>query len=231
MTNSEKILSELRELSPLIASISKRNVFSVPNDYFLRLPQSVMIKVEQQNIPSVNGNVYSVPADYFDNFSDSVLVKLKAETNEVAKELQEIAPFLNSIQKENPYSVPVNYFKNFAVKKDDAPAAKIVLFSKSRKWITYAAAAVIAGVLITGVFVNQNIRSSSSDITNEIKKLSDEELNQYAKDLSLNLVDSPSLLNEEVNVPEHLKIVSDEELQQYLKENNIEEQTDTINAN
>lgn len=226
MNNSETILSELKEVSPLIASIDKQSVFTVPDGYFLQLPQAVLsaIKLEMLLVNSLN--IYSVPKNYFENFSASVLSQIKNEPNEVADELNEIAPFLNTISKQNPYSVPENYFENCSVKKEKP--AKIILFSKSRKWITYAAAAIMAGVLVTGVFVNQSVRSSSTDITNEVKKLSDEELNAYAKEQSIGFSESV-VINEDVNVPESLKILSDDELQKYLDDNNVMEQSDTTN--
>jgi hypothetical protein len=223
MENREEILNELRDLHSSLANVDNHNVYSVPNGYFASFSNEIITRIKQDELLSSN-NPFSVPENYFSNLADNILSKIKQQNNsEVYIELQQIAPLLNTINKQNIYSVPENYFNQFTINVHTKQKAKIVSFSKFRKFTNYAAAAIIAGVLVTGAFIyNGKSSKNSFDLKSEVKKVSDEELQEY---LSSNTV-HPYLIQEEntisnniIDVKEEMQFVPDDELKQYLQEN------------
>jgi hypothetical protein len=106
MKRSDDILNELNELSPLLAGIDCKNVFSVPEGYFNTVADTVLVCVNA--VAPSNHTESDVPAGYFDTLASNILGKINGT---VANELSEIAPFLAGIKKENPFKVPKNYFE------------------------------------------------------------------------------------------------------------------------
>lgn len=117
MEKKENILQELREISLAVATISNRNVYSVPAGYFDALADKVLADVQTLNQPAIPAP-YNVPEGYFDTLASSILKKIKEEDNnnvlQVQEELDQLAPLLNSIGKTAPFNVPVGYFDGIA---------------------------------------------------------------------------------------------------------------------
>jgi hypothetical protein len=113
MEKKENILQELREISLVVATISNRNVYSVPAGYFEALADTVLADVQTLSQPAVPAP-YNVPEGYFDTLASSILKKIKQEEDynvlQVHEELEELAPLLNSISKTGPFNVPAGYF-------------------------------------------------------------------------------------------------------------------------
>ena len=190
MDNKLKILQELHEVAPHLALHNKTNVYNVEDNYFNNLPKSI-------------------------------LSKIKSPENELSK----IAPTLNSISKQNVYTVPSNYFKLLHV---NIPAtkssAKIISIKQINIFIKYAVAASVAAIIFTGSFLFNHHSSNNNNIatinvTNDIKNISDDELDKYANEHSIQFTDDGFKDdNDELNVQAELKTVSNEELQQYYSE-------------
>jgi len=116
---------ELKELSPLLHSIPKNNLFTVPQGYFESLSENVLSKVAVEDnaaelkelspmLYSIqNENVFTVPQGYFESLSENVLSKVAVEGN-AAAELKELSPMLYSIQNENVFTVPKGYFESLS---------------------------------------------------------------------------------------------------------------------
>jgi hypothetical protein len=113
METSKDILNELKELSPLLAGMQKVNVFTVPNSYFERLAEDILLGInegENNLLGSVpNQPAMQVPQGYFESLADNILNKIKIEES-AATELKTISPILHSIQNKNVYTVPQGYF-------------------------------------------------------------------------------------------------------------------------
>jgi len=215
------IKEELKANTPILASLQKLDVYTVPNGYFEHLATDIRVSINRE-IPfaASNSDIFQIPPGYFETFSDIVISKIGTKENETFAELEHIAPFLNSISKKNVYSIPYHYFENFTVTDTKKSTAKLISFSNTRKWISYAAAAIIAGILVSGGFL-YNYHDSPSYIIKEIKKVSDEELNSYVKDHVVSLGDDVmEMRGDATHVQESLKLSSDAELEQYLNENN-----------
>lgn len=193
MNNKAEILQELHETAPLLASLNKVDVYSVPNNYFDDLSGSILSKIkalQDEQIDELNEiaptlskigkqNVYAVPANYFETFK----VNVPAEK----------------------------------------ALAKIVNIRKVNIVIKYAVAAVVAGIIFTGSFLfkhhdNSNQIVSPVNVANAMKNISDDELSEYADDHNIQLnYDSLVDDNSDLNIAAELKGVSYEELEQYYK--------------
>lgn len=103
----------------------------------------------------------------------------------IAQELHEIAPLLNQISKTPVQEVPADYFKQFKVQvsTDRAVVKKIT----PRKWMGYAAAAVVVGIMAFSGLLQKEKKSTNFDyeryanidVAEEINNLSDEALQEY----------------------------------------------------
>ena len=118
MNNSQEILNELREVSPLLATLEKINVFQVPNGYFDNLSErlfSFSIGNTNSEFSSNKTNILQVPDGYFDTLSTNILAKIKKlypEATDEGGELNTLFPTLYSIKYENVFKVPDGYFKH-----------------------------------------------------------------------------------------------------------------------
>lgn len=124
MKNNENILQELREIAPYLANVEKKNLYTVPDNYFANFSSVVLAQVQLSGagkelsevapaLAALSGlNKTEAPAGYFHSFSSGLLGKIRA--NEVADELQALAPALSSIEKVNAYQAPAGYFSTFA---------------------------------------------------------------------------------------------------------------------
>ena len=150
MKITKEISNELNNISPLLAGIEKKNIFSVPEGYFDVLSINILKRIETPSSEFKNDRL-SVPEGYFENLSTSVLQKIRSLNETAEQELRTLSPMLYSLQNENVFEVPAGYFRNLAndilnnvIQK---PQAKIVHLNKSDSVWKYAAAAVVTGVI------------------------------------------------------------------------------------
>ena len=224
MTENEEILNELKQISPYLVSISKENVLTVPANYFDVLPEQLLNYIATEKlIFDDKTQLFNVPSGYFEGFAETVIQKIKLQKNdEIYMELEQVAPLLNTINKNNVLTVPAHYFENFGVDvfKSKKQKAKVVSFTIAKKWLNYAAAAMMAGVLVTGAFLFTE-NKTSFDLSHEVNNVSDEELQNYIDNSSHTIVlsDETELNNKLPELDEHIQTIGDEELQQYLNDN------------
>lgn len=243
MENKNEILNELQQDFPLLATVVRNNVYTVADNYFNELLNTVATTKTISGLSS--RNPYSVPSNYFENFSANILQKIKAENAAVPvgyfdafahKLMQRIrteqadeTPLLESISNENVYTVPDGYFESLEIiiPAKAAPAKVVKLRSRVMQ---YAVAACTAGVLaVSALFVfnknnNEQVISYKDavnmDINTATKNLSDDEINNY---LSEAVVAGYSLSEEKdfKTVDEEASELSDEEINNYLKEEDL----------
>jgi hypothetical protein len=232
MAQKEEILNELKSVSPFLTGIGNANLYTVPADYFEGLPAQLLNFIQTENLQFGNKtNSFKMPEGFFDHFADTVLEKVKAQQKkDIHAELEDIAPLLNTISKKNIYSVPENYFEKTEanILKPQKQNAKVVSFTIARKWLNYAAAAMVAGILVSSAFLFTD-KKSSYDFSNEVNKISDDELQNYIDNNAHTVtLGDETELNSSSKLPEideHLQSISDEELQQYLNENGENKQS------
>jgi hypothetical protein len=240
MQNREEITIELTGIAGSAIAWPIAVPYKVPVGYFDVLSDIILERIST-GLPN-KVNVFEVPENYFEQLPDTILRTVRHA--EVLDELQEIAPFLQSIPKTNPYQTniaPVLDIQAIITDKAATDTGKIIAMPAIRKspWMRFAVAAVMIGVLVTAAFIyngNQAIESvhteqyAQMDVSNEISKLSEDELTNYlssAEKLVIATADRESLQIDELpDVNDHLDYMSDDELNQYLEEST--ESTETV---
>ena len=191
---------ELNYLSPFLNDISRELPFSVPQDYFRELPDTVMEGIRNHE-------------DY--------------QTAE--EEISSISPLLSSIGNKNPYGVPEGYFENFGkdinLRSDHKPAAKVVSLV-NRKWFRLAAAAVVIGfVAMTGInlfFNGHSIPTSNTHrwVEENMKKVSTAEMNNFIQADDEESKGKDIATAGTADIRELMKDVSDNDIQDFLNKTN-----------
>jgi hypothetical protein len=79
-TDAASVIDELAELSPVLAGLSKKIPFSVPENYFLSLANEVPVLIGNEKLPSIFAELdkklpYQVPTGYFDDLATEILAK------------------------------------------------------------------------------------------------------------------------------------------------------------
>jgi hypothetical protein len=220
-------MEELREVAPLVAEIGKEMKYTVPDNYFDSLSETIIAHIRLEKIKSAGeSSPYSVPESYFENLLTSILYKIKSETLRVQEELLEIAPVLSAIKKENPYSLPSGYFENLSVniKGSVKPLANVVsLKTNIRKWVTYTAAASVLLFVAFASYLFISIHGKNTEkflsVEQRIAQLNEQEIINYLKDnadgfTSADLV--PANDSQDPEIQNLLQNVSDQDIQNYL---------------
>jgi hypothetical protein len=233
MENRKTIIAELQAVAPLVAATSPVKLYMVPEGYFVSFPAIITEKIRlEEMLAQAAAPVYEVPEGYFAALPGEVLARIQTNLT-VREELDEVTPLLNTIDKETPYQVPATYFAqaDFArLARYPQPQARVVGLRLARKWMQYAAAALVTGVLVTGAFLYTdnpaNIEETTYktvDLSSELNKLSETELANYLDNPEHAAVANAGtvLTSEEIltDVKNNLQRVSDEELKQYLTDN------------
>jgi hypothetical protein len=222
MNKRDHILQELQETAPELAALSSAMPYTLPQGYFEALTANVLMKIQ---LTESKSTTYLNPAGYFDTLPNMIMAKIKAGQNEVAAELNEVAPLLNTISKAPVYTVPEGYFNQLSM---PAPAAKVVKMGSSRRWMQLAVAAVTMGVLVTAAFLftDQNPQSldyqqyESIDAQAAVKSLSDETLIEYME-VQASLSGSDVVVESGNLESNDLQIISDEELSNFVNDNPV----------
>ncbi len=231
--NPNILLTELREISPVLAEIKNVNIFSVPPSYFNNLAEDIIQNINQvytrvNNFSSVTP--YKVEEKYFDNLSNSILIKIrnqKKESSEVVDELNSIAPLLNTINKAPLFSLPKGYFEDFKVvpKSFIKPKAKLVTITQN--FSRYSVAAVITALMVVAVYVitgkiDKGSEAQAVNVKSAVQNLRDEEIIEFLRKHS-SLSNTKDVSSQRKSPApqfyESLKQMTDEEIQQYLQEN------------
>jgi hypothetical protein len=220
MQKADNILQELQEVAPAIIHCKGQETFTIPADYFNQLSSEIIAEIKLQAIKQEN-NIpsFSIPNGYFDGLSKDILLKIKLQdsnNNAIFNELETIAPLLNSIDKQPPNAIPVDYFINLKV---NTKTTNIVPFRSLARFINYAAAAMIVGILSVGTVQYLKSTHTTLDFEKEVAKTSADEIHQY-------LESQPniefSIVSPLIDVPEttnYLEAASEEEIQHYLQQN------------
>ena len=221
MENQYTIFNELKEISPAVANLNKHNLYSLPVGYFEGLSSEILASIFIQSLLNDSKDtVYTTPNGYFTHLADNILQKIKLETILIANvedELENVAPLLNSISKQSPYSVPHGYFADFKMQAPTVHKTKIVVFGKWRKLVSYAAAAVFAGILAIGAI--KYIKASYSlNIENEFAKTSESDIKNYLDNQPSVGYAFVSSATDDQEGSGFFEETSEDELQQFLKE-------------
>ncbi len=182
---------------------------------------------------------YSVDAQYFESLPEILLEQAQFADNHIISNL--------------PYQVPPNYFDGLSTQllnriaaetTVEAPiqktTAKIVRFNQVKRWMSYAAAAILAGILITNAFLftdkpnySEYEKYRTLDIPSTLNLVSDADLNNYIQNNShTNGVEEMVVSESQAlpNLSENIELLSNENLDAYLQENKLLEHTNFENT-
>ncbi|SJZ80647.1 hypothetical protein [Sediminibacterium ginsengisoli] len=229
MEDNHLIAGETDDIGPFLSAIGKKTLYKVPEGYFEAFPALVGGRISASLL--THDLPYQVPEHYFEGLAGNILSKIRLA--EKKDELAEIAPILAGMVRKMPFSVPYGYFDQLTVQKQDAakPKAKIFTLRNTRRWMHYAAAAVVSGILVTGAFLFTDDDTGSQidyekytriDIPEALNKMSDAELVNYLSNnerVPLATAEQVSGNEELPDVKKHISLYSDSELKEYLEEN------------
>src|SRR3954470_18269641 len=106
MDHSRDILNELNTLSPLLATVPRVNVFTVPNGYFDYLSTSILLSINEPQmdflVNTSKEHQPSVPEGYFESLADTIMAKIKMAEFETADgEIKRLSPALAATGNDN----------------------------------------------------------------------------------------------------------------------------------
>ena len=151
--------------APLLAGLSKENVFKVPEGYFDSLSQQIINEVKlSELLPEKDG--FAVPSNYFEETKSNIQAAIYLET---------LKPQLFSENK--GFEIPENYFETAQLKiknKIEVKKARTLQLS----FLRYAAAACI--LLTTSLGIYFNIQHTNN-VDYQLSKVSEEDIEIYLK--------------------------------------------------
>lgn len=233
------IQNELKELNSSLSSEKPPEVFAVPEGYFENFAQSVLQRFKSET-GSALGELealspllaglsrkmpYSIPEGYFNNIAS----QLPAITSD------ELLPeALMKAGKSMPYPVPADYFEELpaTILNRLNPVRKTAkVISMGSRWMKYAAAAVIAGVVtITSIFYFSNRNNGTEPsvhseewVASKLKNVSNQELEEFINTAGFNSTALAQTSSNKTEVRSLLNDVPDADLEKFLDEVPLEE--------
>ena len=194
MNSRKQIQEELTELKSLLPLEKGPEVYSVPQGYFEGFAASVLQKLKAEPAESVSEELHSISsllAGISKKMPFSVPENYFTENTEGLSGLvsEEVMPDFLQENKQLPYTVPAGYFENLpqaVLIKVNPKEAKVIPISSSRKWMRYAAAAIITGVIaISSVLYfgnNQSVDPASQPgewVAKKLKNVPDKEIDDF----------------------------------------------------
>jgi hypothetical protein len=217
MQRSNEILNELEQLSMVVAGISRNLPYQAPEGYFSEFPGKCLARLDAHSpdapgeTPNPNwgkGPAMSIPEGYFEGFASRMMDKIRAQESDPS------SPLLDSIGKTMPYEVPEAYFETSLPSPllfglNDKPVyeapegyfetlsgiimARVqprVIRMNFRKTWKYAAAAVMAGVILTFGWMRLQTTSTRQNnppvaalnVAQDLANVSDQDIENYVDD-------------------------------------------------
>lgn len=235
MSREPNIDAEIRQIAEHLADLPVSMPYSVPEGYFQALAGMVQDRVAT-GLEAVQPYPGRVPDGYFQTLPDQIWARIRQES--VKEELESIAPTLNNIGKAMPYSVPasapsINIAAIIGGSKEETPVVSMPAPARNKvARFRFMAAAAVVGIIMVGAYFFSNDPVSTTkdpaglvqqyaslDISNEIDKLEEDDLNEYlgtAEKLQIPVEREMVFMDELPDVQEHIELMSDDELMEYL---------------
>ncbi len=207
MKIQKQILEELKEIAPTLSAIEKRNIYSVPENYFAKFNASMLKLVKPQTVieelkslsPELakleKRGVKGGPSGFFETFSAQMISKIQQD------ELAEVAPTLAQLQKANSLEAPAYFFEAFPQqmmkrmaieqKAAEVPAVPawvtkvntafedlIAIFFRPKYTVAFAG---IASMLVVGMMFFTEVEKQCSDLDCKMAALTTQEIDSYLK--------------------------------------------------
>lgn len=251
----EQILRRLQENGSVLPRPAAMQ-YEVPEGYFDQLPNSILSRIRANEAGSAGEELealspllgkmdkrmpFSVPGGYFEELPENSTEGAKA-IELVNEELENLSPLMSSLQQQPAYQVPEGYFDALPGKllqkvRQPEKGARVLFLSRGRRLMQYAAAAVVAGFLLTaGIFyLGRNSSAGQADALpgNELAtamtdsllpEISDSALENYVETHTGSIGLTPIAESNDTvsmnpsDMQEMLADVSDAELQKYIEQ-------------
>ena len=240
MTQREDILKELSELQSSIGAAGHPG-YKVPGGYFEGFAADMLKRIKAMEAATPGEELeslsrllnslpkktpYTVPGDYFTSLSENLIKVGAVESDTTGQE--PISSVLSGLNHKTTYTVPAGYFEDLPARilqgvKHSDREAKVVSINNSRKWLRYAAAAVVvAFVSLLGFFMfgkNEVDPETKSIVWVEknLKKVSTDDISEFVE---LATSEKPDLtkMDGRDDIKDLLLDVSDKEIQDFLTE-------------
>lgn len=254
MKNGENIFKETYSISNAVGNLPKHTPFSIPETYFEKFPTEILDLIA---VTSTLGNdleisaladvrnadqPFSLPENYFESFTQQLIKNITA-ASEIDLELQEHAPALVSLRKQNPYSVPLDYFEQLEIKTKSTETKVVRMFNKT-VFMRFAAAACILGIIFVSYFSTNNVQREVASVTrtetdttnnltlegmfsylNEVDEIPNSTENELTISESNNLLVD---LNQET-IQQVLSEIHEEEIQEFIELSGISDNNNLTN--
>lgn len=214
-------------------------VFDLPKGYFENFAADVLARIKGETAATAAEEIealspllagipkqtpYSLPPDFF---AKNLITGTLSEEDPV--------PGWAAEGRQNPYTVPAGYFSQFAqqVLQEVKPQAKAISMG-SRRWMQYAAAAVLAGALVLGGILYQQKPNATNPANNpedwvakKLEQVSNQELEAFILSTEVSGNEMAQQKGNTKEVRTFLKDVSSTELDAFL--NQLPTETELIN--
>ncbi|OQP66793.1 hypothetical protein A3860_00005, partial [Niastella vici] len=238
---------------------ANNNPYEVPQGYFDNLPAAILKRVKATAADNASEELeilspvlsqlgkkmpFSTPAGYFSELSENAVAGAQA-IDFVNGALENLSPVMNSLKEIQVYEVPAGYFEQLPgqvlqAAKAQQPA-KVVSMSFTRRVIRYAAAAVVAGLVVTAgwlYFGHTGVKPGGDEKTvvaaADLDSISDDMLEKYLENQTAapaeTAIAAATPAVEELganNMKDMLADVTDADLQQYLEKYSSEKNIQT----
>lgn len=223
------------EDSPVLPA-KKDNPYQVPQGYFDNFAASLLQRIKASEAKSAQEELetlspllsglgkkmpFSTPENFFEELSENAVSGAKA-IDFVNVELENLSPLMSSLKDKQVYEAPAGYFDQLpeqVLQKVKSQPAKVVSMNFTRKVVRYAAAAVVAGLIVTAAWLYIGNGNTGKNIAG-IEQISDEALESFMESQDVAPAETTLLaVNAEINpddLKEMLVDVSDEELEKYV---------------
>jgi hypothetical protein len=240
----KRVKEEEASADPVV-NITKDNAYQAPAGYFDGLAGNILNRIKEEEDgqhlqePDLSSalwqqlgkkNPFTIPEGYFNEFSDNIVAGAKAIAF-VNEALENLSPLMTSLKTKQVYEVPNGYFEANAAailkKLNEQPVGKVISVGFGRKMMRYAAAAVVAGVLlVAGYMYTGNTKPAvptAGDVPGELAKASDQEIENFLNNNTASVADTSTIVTADDEMSDKdskdlLANISDEELQHYLEQ-------------
>jgi hypothetical protein len=237
----QRVKANDTSLSPVLQQASN-NPYQVPQGYFDNLPAVILNRIKATTTDNATEELdilspvlsqigkkmpFSTPAGYFNELGENAVAGAQA-IDFVNGALENLSPLMQGLKRVQVYEVPAGYFEQLpgqvlnAIKAQQP--AKVVSMSFTRRVLRYAAAAVVAGLIITAGWLYLGKGGKITPVPPaELASISDEMLekyleNQTAAPAETAIATTPAVDEIDANdMKDMLADVTDEDLQQYLE--------------
>jgi len=199
MYSRNPILVELKEVAPDLVNASAALPFQAPLGYFEALEPLAL--VEEPVFLADSSLPFQTPAGYFEAIPQVLMNRIKSQEADTAME---------------------------ALPQLEQKSAQVVPMRTMRRWVMYAAAAVLMGVLVTGSFLfsdkpmeQMKEKYQLEDMGMALDAVPDAALEQYLEENQTIAVDEvlSSATQKLPELSDHIQTISNDNLNNYLEDN------------